>query len=521
MIGVVGCALLSVRFSQHPHLSLAALPAVLGDLAIFVLATGVSPKKFRIFGICWLAAAVVMSVVGVLRGGTGPDFVSVIGNRNFVGAYLAASVCITASLWHQPGPIREGGCKEVSYGAWNAGFFIAMCLLMAALCLCRSRGAWLALAIVAMMTLVLLAPGAPILKWGGALALIVIVTVLGHVYINQQWQTDVRPMIWKGTLEMISARPLLGHGLDVFRIDYTRFRPPEYFLRPKAVNLTDHAHNEMLETAAEQGLLGLGARLWLWIAVFRLAMQSWRTDKDPAQRGIRLGLMGAALVFVLHGMVDVDLRHPPNQTLLWLVLGLMISDGQSQPVLLTVRSLLARSILAICSLVVAVAIAWASVIEPVRADWWERRSRVSNSRGDYQTAVTAAEKALEIDPLRLETRYFLAGLFASAPGEEQHRRAIQECLRIEELAPDYADITYNLGQLFLSQRQPGAALPFLQRAVQLNPYNADKRIRLGVALDQLGDVLPAREQWEAALQLHPGDPAIKTLLAHDQPSTQP
>jgi tetratricopeptide (TPR) repeat protein len=199
----------------------------------------------------------------------------------------------------------------------------------------------------------------------------------------------------------------------------------------------------------------------------------------------------------------------------------MISDGQPQPVMLTVRSLLARSVLTVCLLAVVVAIAWASVIEPVRADWWERRARVSDSRGDHQGAVTAAEKALAIDPLRLETRYFLAGLFANDPGEEQHRRAIQECLRIEELAPDYADITYNLGQLFLSQRQTGAALPFLQRAVQLNPYNADKRIRLGIALDQLGDVLAAREQWEAALQMRPGDPAIKTLLAHDQPSIQP
>ena len=448
LAAVMTGALLSVRFSQHPQVSVAALPGVLANLSIFLLAASVPPMEFKILGVCWMLAAVVTAAVGILRGGTGPDFVSVIGNRNFVGAYLAASICITASLWGQLTSAWHGQVKRSSPIVWNAALIMVAGVLIGALCLCRSRGAWLALAIAGMIGLLLLARRAPILKWAGALVLIVIATVLGCGYVKQQWQTDVRPMIWKGALGMISERPLMGHGLAVFRIDYARFRPPEYFLRPKSANLTDHAHNELLETAAEQGFLGLGATLWLWIAAFVLAMRSWRTDKDRTQCGMRLGLMGAALVFLLHGMVDVDLRYPPNQTLLWLVLGLMIADGQPQPVLLTLRSVLGRSVPAVCIVAIAAAITWISVIESVRADWCERRSRVSDSQGDHQAAVAAAEKALAIDPVRLETRYFLAGLFAKASGDDQHRRAIQECLRIEELAPDYADITYNLGQLF-------------------------------------------------------------------------
>jgi tetratricopeptide (TPR) repeat protein len=164
-----------------------------------------------------------------------------------------------------------------------------------------------------------------------------------------------------------------------------------------------------------------------------------------------------------------------------------------------------------------VAVAFTSVIQPVRADWWERQARVAQSRGDVPASLMAAGQALAIDPLRLDTHYFLAGVLAQSPATASRQEAIQECLRIEELAPDYSDITYNLGQLYLAQDQPREALPCLQRAVQANPYDADKRILLGNALAALGRKAAAREQWEAALKLRPADPAIQGLLAQGPP----
>src|SRR5580704_801112 len=97
-----------------------------------------------------------------------------------------------------------------------------------------------------------------------AVVALAVAALLARPYVRQQWRTDVRPMIWKATLDMIAARPLLGHGLGAYIAVYPAYRWPEYFLRPKATNVTDHAHNELLEIAAEQGLIGLAATLWLW-----------------------------------------------------------------------------------------------------------------------------------------------------------------------------------------------------------------------------------------------------------------
>ena len=41
--------------------------------------------------------------------------------------------------------------------------------------------------------------------------------------------------------------------------------------------------------------------------------------------------------------------------------------------------------------------------------------------------------------------------------------AIEQCLRIEELAPDYADVTYNLGQLHYLAGQTAKAVPYLRQ----------------------------------------------------------
>jgi tetratricopeptide (TPR) repeat protein len=146
---------------------------------------------------------------------------------------------------------------------------------------------------------------------------------------------------------------------------------------------------------------------------------------------------------------------------------------------------------------------------------------VAQSHGNVPAALTAAGQALAIDPLRLDTHYFLAGVLAQSPTAQSRREAIRECLRIEDLAPDYSDITYNLGQLYLAEGQPRDALPCLQRAVQQDPYDADRRLLLGNALAALGRRLDAREQWEAALKLRPDDPAIQGLLAQSPSPTRP
>jgi O-antigen ligase len=485
--------LLSVRFSRQPFYSVGSLTGCAANIAILLLASKLPERRLQTLAWTWLAAATLVAANGLFRFGFA-EFLSTVGNRNFLGAYLAASVLIGVGL-----------CN------YRAAFGCA--LLMVALVFTGSRGAWLALAVVGSVWFVFSTTRGRIWK---ALAVVIAgaaLALFGRAYISQQLRGDVRPLIWRGTMAMSRIRPVLGHGLATFAINYPKFRPPDYFLLAKAANLTDHAHNELLETLAEQGIVGLVATVWLWVAVLRLGLRRLRETSE--HRRLLAGLLAATGLFMLHGMVDVDLRYPPNQTLFWLLFGVVASGSPGdQQARLTLHNEFASRVLAGACVVAAVVVAWYSVAQPIRADFWERRARIEKERGELVAASDAAERALEIQPLRLGTRYFLAGVLAQMPTPDARARAIDEAQRIEEFAPDYADITFNLGQLFAADRQSGEALEYLQRAVQLNPYSADKRLVLALVLANRGDLPAAQLQLEEAVRLDPHNEKARALLAH-------
>jgi len=153
----------------------------------------------------------------------------------------------------------------------------------------------------------------------------------------------------------------------------------------------------------------------------------------------------------------------------------------------------------------------AAVFRPVFADLQDRQARIAEERGDLRAAVQHAGNSLLNDPFRLSTRYLLAGALSRLPEPQAHEMAIEQCLQIEELAPDYADVTYNLGQLYLAASHSAEAVACLRRAVEINPYNADRRIALATALYEAGRNDEALQQLDRVLQLQPQNPIVRDL----------
>jgi tetratricopeptide (TPR) repeat protein len=454
----------------------------------------------------WMAVAVIVAANGMLRLGSEPEFISTLGNWNFLGAYLAGSVVIGTSIG----------------GTWP---LLGALILVAAMWWCGSRGSWLALGIVAMLWF--LACGNQFLRRWPARAIMVILFLttaglLAHPYVSRQWQTDVRPMIWKATVHMIAARPIWGHGLGTYVAEYPKYRPPEYFLRPKATNVTDHAHNELLEIAAEQGLVGLAATLWLWMTAVWCGIRACRQSAGVERRAV-LGLLGAMLVLMLHGMTDVDLQYLPNQSLLWLLMGLLVGadPAPARGVRFAIRSRPARWCAAAMCLALGIWVATTAVIQPLVADWRDREARIAEENGDLPAAEQAARKALGAQPFRLSTRYLLAGVLSRLPDARARDMAIEQCLQIEELAPDYADVTYNLGQLCRAANRVAEALPYLRRAVEINPYAVDRRVALAAALHDVGQNDDAMRQLDRVLRMQPDHPDARELLLRIQPERAP
>jgi tetratricopeptide (TPR) repeat protein len=229
------------------------------------------------------------------------------------------------------------------------------------------------------------------------------------------------------------------------------------------------------------------------------------------------------LVFMIHSFVDVDLRYLPNQSLLWLLMGLLAGKratlSDSAPFALRSKTL--QWCVAVACLALGIGIISSAIVHPMAADWLDRRARLAEERGDMGVAADYASRALRWEPFRLSTRYLLAGALARSPDTLTRQMAIDQCLQIEEFAPDYADVTYNLGELYIATDRVTSALPCLRRAVEINPYNVNRRVALAVTLRDLGRKEGALQELGRALQLQPDNQAARVLRDDIQQDSTP
>jgi Flp pilus assembly protein TadD len=89
---------------------------------------------------------------------------------------------------------------------------------------------------------------------------------------------------------------------------------------------------------------------------------------------------------------------------------------------------------------------------------------------------------------------------------------LESCL---ERSPQDVELSLDLAAAYESDGRPGDALRVYQRAVEVDPRDADARVRLGAALRRAGDHEGASREGAVAVGFRPNDPAALTLAAGD------
>src|SRR5207302_2390844 len=86
----------------------------------------------------------------------------------------------------------------------------------------------------------------------------------------------IRLQVWRDSLPLIASRPVLGYGPDTFGLVF-----PHFSSFNAHFTLWDKAHEETLQTAATQGLIGAAAYLWT-VAAFVVAFWRGRRNRGAA-----------------------------------------------------------------------------------------------------------------------------------------------------------------------------------------------------------------------------------------------
>jgi len=112
--------------------------------------------------------------------------------------------------------------------------------------------------------------------------------------------------VWRDSVAIIRDYPLAGTGLGTYRWANRRYQSSRFHL------VSDHAHNDYLEFAAEIGIpAALLLFLGLWVLEIRVAMRALSL-RSVRERILAAGCAGAMAAILMHGITDFNLQIPAN-----------------------------------------------------------------------------------------------------------------------------------------------------------------------------------------------------------------
>ncbi len=125
-----------------------------------------------------------------------------------------------------------------------------------------------------------------------------------------------RVALWRDAWKMIKEHPVLGQGLGTFQWIYPAYES----IRPDTP--AKYAHNNYLQVLAELGIVGLAVFIWIFVAVWRVAVKNLRNEQDPLARGVGLGTIGAMTAIALQEITDFGLYIPGVALMAAVLIGL-------------------------------------------------------------------------------------------------------------------------------------------------------------------------------------------------------
>jgi O-antigen ligase len=188
----------------------------------------------------------------------------------------------------------------------SSGLVLSVILLTASLVMTHTRGAWLGLA--AGVTLILGFRQKTLLL---ALPVVAVVIFLASpAAVRERIRSLVDPQdvtarerlyMWGSGVQILRDHPWTGVGIAGVLRAYPAYKHPDAVRARRG-----HLHNNLLQVAAERGVIGLLCWLWIWVAFYRHTWRIFRglgPDDRPAQ-SLVIGSLASVTGFQVAGLFE-------------------------------------------------------------------------------------------------------------------------------------------------------------------------------------------------------------------------
>ena len=386
-------------------------------------------------------------------------------------------------------------------------WYLAIVIFLMTQLLSSSRGGWLAgiAAIVTTVAILLirradaggvlnairqnwikLVAGAGLLLVGTIIVLIAAEVSPGHAPL-----LSARSGIWKPAWTIIQSSPVLGHGPASFSALFAIQKqiPPGF--------ATSHAHNMLLQTWAELGLIGLLLLVLASVLLIFAFISAWRHRSTA-----RLAAYGGAgIAVLLHNQLDYLFESPGYLMGVAVIIGLLYSHAPESQSLRLTRGWVTLTIgLALIPFIASVALGGRGARE-----YWD--GVAAGRAGDWEQASDQICRSMELE-YSMPLYTFQCGLALAYLAEQENDfTALNQAGQVFEIGlrqdPHWPMHWANLGAIQWSLDETTSARDSLTRAAELAPRNSRIALNLGWMQEQLGDPASAQLSYQSAISSDP------------------
>ena len=526
-LALVTLTALSAATSVHRGKSLEAMLNLLAILGLFLAAALLlrGARALRGVALSQVIAALPVAALGIVQHFR-PDLMPAdssypgralgpFGQPNRLGGYLIAAIPVALAL---------------AFTANDRGLRVALLIAVFALALCLvftySRGSWLGLvaglaafgvllarwpdlrphpALLAAAAVCLLAPAlfalpAIVSRLAPKPAAVSDSASVAGVPFDPERQGSgaMRRAVWSGAIRATAARPLLGFGPGAFREGFDRSKDATLKrLEAEGGRTADQAHSLYLVLSTERGVLGLAAFVLLAGLILAGGLAALGTGAPVDARLLLAGLVASTVALLAHGLMEDNATFVPQGASLFVALGLIAAAApgaktdRRSPGLRGLGALGLATVAACLTLSLLSASAGAASRNPgaaFRIAPWQERHALAAAKAAEAAAEAAAVGEVREIRLREADRFY--------------RRAIA-------LNPSDPVTRHELARLYLSNSDVFSASVVtsareaatqLELALAQNPYYAEIRNDLGVALLRTGDRAGAETAFRQAAE---------------------
>ena len=316
---------------------------------------------------------------------------------------------------------------------------------------------------------------------------------IGLIVAGDPFQSRVD--LWTAAWETFLRSPLWGSGPFTFGTQLMLYvSTPTHRIYP-------HAHNFLLNTAAETGVLGLLTSAWLTVALGIALWRAWQRA-NRAHRLLMVGTTGSLLGFAAHSLADNHIILPSIGLVVIATLALAL-ESDDAPMLRPRRVYrLPVAYLGLPALILAAGSLWSG-----RAYWHFDQGRQLAQAAQWAEAVPQLKRAARLDPTfafySLQEGYAHSVLAAESPDGDHLAQAIEAYERGIALEPSFSLNHANLASLYWTAGRQDEAIPEMERAVQLAPDSPLYHLNLGHYCEAVGREAEAGVRYERFLELQP------------------